>query len=333
MIITDVYLAPESTGAPSAERARLPGIEYAARFGQRAVLVHGWRDWLARYLGREDLAALAPARVAAALLAPGAGSDWIASPLRLSAALTRVHLDHRGLLRLTAEELTARAMSFGRTFAGSGLTLHPLPSGQFLLRAAGIAPVASLEPARFAGGEVPALRSAGLQAAALRRTTSEIEMWLHAEGLVEASTGAGGLSANSLWLWGASGTDGDLARRHAAQPALGFGADPYLDGLWYLEGAQCAPVPGSLGTALGAGARRTVLTLSVATELQESMSSTFTEALARLDARFITPALAALHQGTLAGVTLIANDVALSVRRGSGLKLWRRPRAGLSSLA
>jgi hypothetical protein len=167
----------------------------------------------------------------------------------------------------------------------------------------------------------------------LLRTTSEIEMWLHAQALGGPRTGAGGLSVNSLWLWGASGTDGNLARRHAAEPVLGFGADPYLDGLWYLQGAQCGPVPESLGTALGAGARRTVVTLSVATELQESISSTFTEALARLDARFITPALAALHLGTLAGVTLIANDVALSVRRGSGLKLWRRPRAGLASFA
>jgi hypothetical protein len=332
MVLTDVYLPTEEPHAPRVGGGRLAGLEYTGRFGSRTVLRRGWRDWLARYLGREDLAALAPARIAAAVLGPGVGSDWIATPVHLSAALTRVHLDHRGLLRLKPEELAELALSFGRTFAGSGLTLYPLPCGEFLLRAAGIAVTDSIEPARVAGGEVVPLRSAGSEGAALRRAASEIEMWLHAHSGGASGAPAGQPRVNALWLWGARGAEGEAARRRAPEPVAGFGSEAYLDGLWHLEGAQCSPVPQDLQAVLGAGARRTVLALSVAAQLEESMSATFSEALAMLDARFIAPALAALG-GTLASVTLIANDTALRVRRGSGLKRWRRARPALAGFA
>jgi hypothetical protein len=333
MIITDVYLSPESSAALRGERGRLPGIEYAARFGRRAALKHGWRDWLAGHLGREDLAGLAPARISAAVLAAGTGSEWIATPLHLSAALTRVHLDHRGQLRLAPPQQAALAQSFARAFAGSGLTLLPLPCGEFLLRAPGIAALPTPEPARFAGAEVPPLLAPIAQGAALRRTASEIEMWLHAESGGAARLPAQEPSVNALWLWGASGAAGEPTPHPGAVAVPGFGADAFLDGLWRLQGAQCRPVPGSLGAVLAAAAPRTVLALSVSAQLREAASGTFTEALAALDARFITPALAALGQGTLTSVTLIVNDIALSVRRGSGLKLWRRPRTGLAGLA
>jgi hypothetical protein len=330
MLLTDVYLPPESLPAPPDGGVRLPGIEYAARFGQRTPLRQGWRAWLAHYLGRADLAELAPARVAASPLPEAPGTAWLATPLHLSAGLNSVHLDHRGLLRLGSQQLQTLALSFEQVFAGSGLTLIPL-HGEFLLRAPDIAAVPTPEPARFAGGQIPAALPAGRQSAALRRTAAEIEMWLHAQSAHPGS--APEVSANALWLWGAAGAAGPLHRRASTEPVMGFGADAYLDGLWHLEGAQCAAVPEGLGPLLRAGARRSVLALSVAAQLQESTSLRFTEALARLDARFITPAVKALRARTLASVTLIANDTALSVQRGSALKLWRRPRAGLASLA
>jgi hypothetical protein len=330
MLLTDVYLPRESSPAPLDPGVRLPGIEHAARFGQRAPLPQGWRAWLAHYLGRPDLAEVAPARVAAALLPRGTGTEWLATPLHLSAGLSSVHLDHRGLLRLTPQQLQALALSFEHVFAGSGLTLIPL-RGEFLLRAPGIEALPTPEPARFAGGQVPPALYPGPKGAALGRTAAEIEMWLHAQGAQRGS--APDLSANALWLWGAAGADGELHRRASAEPVLGFATDAYLDGLWHLVSAQCAAVPEGLEPVLRAGARRSVLALSLAAELQESMPLRFTEALARLDARFIKPALNALREGALGAVILIANDTALTVHRGSARKLWRRARAGLASLA
>ncbi len=68
-------------------------------------------------------------------------------------------------------------------------------------------------------------------------------------------------------------------------------------------------------------------------ELQRVDESSVAEAVARLDARFVSPALRALRRGELARVTLILNDMRATLRRGSHLRLWRRRRAGLGSFA
>ncbi|MGH8211125.1 MAG: hypothetical protein ACREU6_16315, partial [Steroidobacteraceae bacterium] len=64
IVISDLYLASGDVGAssetdssPGADvMGRLPGFEHAARFGQRSAIDGGWRAWLARWLGRHDLA-------------------------------------------------------------------------------------------------------------------------------------------------------------------------------------------------------------------------------------------------------------------------------------
>jgi hypothetical protein len=70
IVIADLYLAPGQTDLPPGAGAldSLPGLEHAARFGRRRSIEGegGWRPWLARWLGRDDLAAIAPAVIAAA---------------------------------------------------------------------------------------------------------------------------------------------------------------------------------------------------------------------------------------------------------------------------
>ncbi len=332
MIITDLY-HPAEEPLP-ARAALLPGIEYAGRRGSRTALTQGWRAWLARALGREDLVNVAPARIAAAVLCgntstcPPAASCWIGTPVHLSAGLTHVHLDHRGLLRLPERQLAALAAAFARTFAASGFCLAPLPSGEFLLCTPGIEAVATSDPERCAGAEIAAALPRGVHSAGLRRTAAEIEMWLHEQ----VPTGSEP-RVNALWLWGGAGVAAVPAVR-AAPPRLGYGADAYLHGLWHLEGGVCEALPASLAALPESeGASHTVLALRVAAELQESMQSTFTEALRRLDERFIAPALERLAPGGFASVSLIGNDVALTVRRGHRWRLLRRSRGGLGSFA
>ncbi len=332
IVLTDLYL-PEAPPRPVAGASvALPGIEQTGRYGQRTALTAGWRAWLARRLGRDDLAALAPARIAAAVLPATGEPQWLASPVHLSAGLSRVHLDHRGLLRLSATEQAALTRTFAHAFAGSGLTLAGLPCGEFVLQAPGIRAVPTTEPARCAGGEIAAALPRGAEAAALRRVAAEIEMWLHGQQTNAVRTRLGHLGVNALWLWG--GGEGAAAPvPRALTPApLGFGSDAYLDGLWQLHGQRCRPLPEDLTAVLSAGGDApTVLALSVAAELQ-SRHASFAQALGTLDERFIAPALAALQAGTLASVTLVANDTALTVRRRSALRIWRRGRPGLASL-
>jgi hypothetical protein len=333
IVLTDLYLPEEHTHVPCAEGASLPGIEQAGRYGERVALSGGWRPWLARLLGREDLVGISPARIAAAVLPATPEPQWLATPVHLSAGLSRVHLDHRGLLRLSAEEQASLTRAFAHAFAGSGFTLAGLPCGEFVLQAPGIPAVPTTEPARCAGAEIAAGLPQGAQAAALRRLAAEIEMWLHGEELNAVRTRLGRLSVNALWLWGGAGACATPAPRALVSAPLGFGSDAYLDGLWCLHGGNCRPLPPDLGAVLEPAVEtRTLLALSVAAELQQSTHASFAQALGALDARFIAPALAALGRGTLRSVTLAGNDTALSVRRGSALRIWRRARPGLASL-
>ena len=333
IVLTDLYL-PEAHPQLAADvPVALPGIEQAGRYGERVALSAGWRAWLARRLGREDLAALAPARIAAALLPASGEPQWLATPVHLSAGLSRVHLEHRGLLRLSEPEQAALTHAFAHTFAGSGFTLAGLPCGEFVLQAPGIRAVPTSEPARCAGGEIAAALPHGSEAAPLRRAAAEIEMWLHGAEMNALRTRLGRPSVNALWLWGGGDGAAAPAPRTLLPAPLGFGSDAYLDGLWRLLGQRCRPLPQDLAAVLSAGANApAVLALSVAAELQQSPQLSFAQALGALDARFIAPALAALRGGTLARVTLVANDTALSVRRGSALRIWRRGRPGLASL-
>jgi hypothetical protein len=330
IVITDLYLAADAAAGAASAACALPGLAQAARFAERRALTHGWRDWLVRHLGQGELAEVAPANIAAAAVAPpsaAARSQWIATPVYLQAGLSQVHLDHGGILRLPSVTLAALAASFAHTFAGAGLELVPLPSGEFLLRAAAIPALEAPEPERCAGAALASGVARGEGTALLRRTGAEIEMWLHAQ--------PSAARVNALWLWGAAGAAlPPEAARGARAPWRGFGADAYLDGLMRLRGARCGPLPRSLGELLQADAGAdTVLAVRVAQELQTEMPVSFEQGLARLDERFIAPAVAALRSGALERLTLIGNDRALALGRRSALRVWRRARAPLEAFA
>jgi len=338
IVIADLYTPVTGHAVAGA----VPGIESAGRFGERAALQHGWREWLARALGREDLAGAAPACIAAAAadVAPdgppaGAGGTlWIATPLQLTAGAARLYLDHRGVLRLPRAELAALAAAFQDTFAVSGCSLTPLSSGDFLLRTAGIAPVATIEPARCAGNDVAEALPRGAAAAPLRRLVAEIEMWLHGQPLNEARVRRGEPPVTTLWPWGAEGRAVQPERREARATLRAFGADPYVSGLWCLQADLCRALPPRLQDVLAdERASGVVLVVEAGRELQPDRHDTLNQSLARLDARFVSPALQALRRGEVGSVTLIANDTRITLRRRSHLRLWRRPRAGLRSFA
>jgi hypothetical protein len=343
IVIADLYLPR----GEDADRVRAgvtagsaPGFEFAARFGERAALADGWRAWLARRLGRGDLANLAPARIAAAMCADApegvggmAATAWIATPVQLVAGLTRVHLAAHGILRLPPAELASLAGSFRRVFGGSGLALYPLPCGELLLFTAGMPALATLEPARAVGAELAQSLPQGPQAAPLRRLGAEIEMWLHGEAVNAARAQRGEPPVTSLWLWGSADTpDTPLHAAGAAvaapRTARAFGTDAWLEGLSRIQGSAYEALPARL--RLGEEpANLEVWVLEVRQELVAAGGgASLAHALAQLDLRFMSPALAALKAGLADSVTLMANDTRVTLTPRSGRKFWRRARPG-----
>ncbi|HXY96115.1 MAG TPA: hypothetical protein VEH00_04015 [Steroidobacteraceae bacterium] len=337
IVIADLYLPSEELpGAPAAEPGALAGLEYAGRFGERQRLAAGWREWLAHWLGRGDLAGVSVAAIAAAAPGHDAATRWIATPVELVAGLTRVHLGRRGIVRLTPPEQAALAEAFHRAFAGSGLALEPLSDGQFLAVTPGIAAVATAEPARCAGGLLVVPQ--GPAAAPLLKLIAEIEMWLHGAALNEARIARGAAPVTGLWLWGATGSalpavrsSGGLTGQRAGTTAA-FGSDAFIAGLLCLDGRVMEPLPQRLERVFAdCSAERAVVVVELAGELPGEDWS-LSAAAAALDRRLIQPALAALRDGSLGRVTLLANDTRIAIGRRSGLKRWRRARAGLAAL-
>ena len=345
IVVPDLYLPHELGGASSesAAFANVKGLERVARFGARARLAYGWREWLLRSAGRADLEGVAPVCIAAATLDASSaasadrheaqpGTRWIATAVHLHAGLRRVHLDHRGLLHLAPQEQAELAADFTRTFGSSNQALAPLPAGEFLLDTPGVTAAATHEPARCVGGELDELMPAGVAAAPLRRLLAEIEMWLHAQPLNEARLRRGQPTVTGLWPWGAIGRIVRPERRAQSEVPRAFGEDAWLAGLCRIQGSECRAPPEHLEEVLAAGAGASVLLTGVGGQLRRD-EDTVAEALSRLDERFISPALQALRRGALDGLSVVLNDTRVQVRRESLYRFWRRGRSGLAGFA
>lgn len=372
IVISDFYLPPASPGPSpglvqgqlesppgAASQTAFPGIEHIARFGEQTVLEEGWRPWLARWLGRGDLAHLAPAVIAADGVEPAApggapnSTTWIATPVHLIAGLTSLHLDRRSILRLSAADLESFAQDFNRTFGDTSLRLTPLAAGDFLMQGPATLTAATTEPARALVADVEASLPKGNDAKAFKRLGAELEMWLHAHPLNETRRRRGELPVSTLWLWGGgealvlagstptpqAGAQIGTPPQHPTSPSAAsntsraFGNDPYLTGLWRLNGDHTQALPAQLTNLLSDPThQRAVLVTEVTSLLQLNPPWTVLEALAEIDRRFVSPAITALGEGVIGSIVLIANDTQWRIRRRDRLKFWRRPRPGISAL-
>ncbi len=338
IIITDLYLAgaPEPAGASAA----MPALEHIARFAHQRGPQSDWRAWVARWLGLTQYAQLPPASIAAAGQPVPGETVWFASPLHLIAGVGRVHLRRSGRLCLAPQTLARLAADFNSTFAGSGFALAPLASGEFLLGAPRGLSARTCDPARVPQAGLLEALPLGEGAAVLRRLGAEIEMWLHAHPLNEARARQGEPPLSQLWIWGggeaAAGAGGGAPPGAAAGQGHGavvYGSDPYLAGLACLGGLGCAPLPPAQPLAPAGLEARALMALEVSAALRREPGWDLAEALAALDRSWIAAGLEALRSGTVARLTLLANDRLWRLARADRLRRWRRRRGGLGALA
>jgi hypothetical protein len=328
IVIADLYLSAEAC----LDAEGLAGLERVARFGRKVLLTEGWRAWLARGAGRAELAAAAPAVVAALCTAEGAADFlWLATPVHLLTGLTSLHLVQRGLLRLPMTTLRVLAEDFAREFHGSGFKLEALPSGGFLLAGPAVSAAATLEPARCVGMDIGAALPA---AAALRRLGAEMEIWLHEHPVNLARIERGELPVSTLWLWGGGiGAQVASAAADTAQPSeRSYGCDPYLDGLACANGTRTQKLPERIDELLHTRARRIVIVVDLAQHLEADRAAGAAAALAALDARWVLPATRLVARGAVRILRVVANSRCLSFTRRDCLRLWRPPCRGLRGI-
>jgi hypothetical protein len=342
IVIADLYWHPEL--APelelTAQLAALPGLTVARRYGEVSRLEDDWRQWLAHWSHPGARPSEAPGTVAAAALGPVLATDagaarqaWIATPVHLTAGLTSLHLDRRGLLRLPEDELRHLAEDFRGVLGESAFSLHALPHGDFLLLGPALAAVRTIEPARAVGHPLAQSRPSGEGAAALRRLQGEIEMWLHGHPVNQARLRRGAAPVSALWPWGGGPVRPEWQPSGGSSGDVAFASDTYTWGLLRLKGAQSRPLPDTLADVLGyAPAQRAAVIVELAQVLQTHPTWTLVETLTAIDGRFLAPAVQAVRAGSLASLAIIANDRCLHIRPRDLRRWWRRPRPALQGL-
>lgn len=288
-----------------------------------APVVYGdWRGWLARRLGRADLALQPPAH-----LASGSGvqanGPWFATPVSLVAALDHVRLAPDGCVRLAPDEAAQLAADFaarlgGTAADGAPLALQPAGAEGFLLT--GLAATARThDPARVLGADIGPWLPTGAGAGALRRLGSEIEMWLHEHPLARAQRRRGAAPVTALWLWGGytavpappapAPAPVPVAAQAVAPWPRGYGSDSWLRGVWRAGGETLAG-PGATFASVGmAPDRDTVVVV---------------RGDARFESQWLAPALEALAARRLRGVQLVIDERVFRFSRFDLVKPWRR---------
>jgi hypothetical protein len=345
IILSDLYLAANGRGGvddrqSAVPRDVLPALARIARFAGVSPLPGDWRGWLAGWLGRADLSAacnatpamVAAAAAGAAVLPPGTGSVWLATPLHLIAGLNSVHLDYRGLLKLDGAELDTLCQDFATDFAARGFALQRLPGGGLLASGPRFEQLPlTCDPARLLGGGIAGSTVQGPGAAPLLQLGAELEMWLHAHPLNTARVRRRVAPLTTLWLWGGGAPAGlqPLAPRAAAHEDATFmtvfGADPVAAGLCALSGAHRRAPAASAHEILNSGAARTAALIELF-HTDQPQPASLMDLLQHLDERVLAPVVTALKDGVIQQLTLVANDRCSVLTARGGMRFWRRSR-------
>lgn len=285
-----------------------------------------WRAWLAAQVGWPNDAAVAVAaisRYAVHEVAPG--QWWLATPVHLEAALDHVRLTN--VLALSPADWTALAASYRSDFAAAPLELVGGRGPNGFLFADRAIDARTTDPARAIGRDVHGALPTGADAAPIKRTMTEIQMWLHTHPLNVEREAQGRPPVNALWIWGGGGLV-PLDRREV--PAL-LAADLFARGLWRLAGSAADSLPARLEPGIIAPSseqRSLVIVISLA----QLYGETDDERMEALDRSWLQPALDAVRAGAVTQFRLHVNDRLYALKRADLLRFWRPRRPWLEAI-
>jgi hypothetical protein len=327
-----VYFRIAARGPPRTSRA--PALERVIARADGPSSVVSWRTEAFRAIAAENTA---PPPIALAQLRASGNTEscaWVAmaTPVHLVAGMSNVHLPADGILEIDALEADTLTADFNRSFGGGSARLvRGLGSGLLCVFDAPVA-ADTIPPEEAVGGDMFANQPRGEGSAALRRLSSEIEMWLFDHAVNVARRTRGLPVINALWLWGGGGGDSPLPRvagwtagddvlfstfdRQSQYPAMGG------------RGAG-DPGAGSSGAGGSGPSRSGVVVLS---------AWPGTAAWQESEQRWLSPALDDLKAGRLCRIEMSAASTSFSVNARALRRFWRRSRAwweafGLDAIA
>ena len=289
------------------EPERAPALErLIARADVRSSVV-AWRREAYRLVAPQ--AGEPPPIATAQLRARGDSrtSGWamLATPVHLVAGMRDVHLPQGGILEIEAAEAERLAADFNRTFEGGGVHLMRGLAGALICVFDSPLAVQTASPEEALGGDIYEHQPRGADAGALRRLSSEIEMWLFGHAVNAARAARGASSVSALWLWGGGAADATVP----ATDAWTAGDDVLFSTL---------DLQPSYPRAGGSGAARSgVVVLSAwpgAPGWQEAEKS------------WVEPAFADLRAGRLRRIEICAAATSFGISARGLARFWRRRR-------
>ncbi len=327
LIVTDLYLEGPAAAPTDSAPPRLPDLETLLARGN--CLERGdWHEWICRRvaLGARGRIPIAPIARFAHQQTPTAGQLWLAQCVHLEAGVDRVYLRNASPPSFSAEEWQAIESGFNRSFATSGQSLIEGRGSCAYLACEQPLDVETRDPARVRGSDIHAALPSGPDAVAAKRLLTEIQMWLHEHPVNMRREERGVETVNAMWIWGG----GHLPDRGAAAvlPAL-YGDDPFLDGLWRLQGGAGFHLPASLDAVDLATNEAIVVALQSTPDAAQSHA----QCMMALEQDWFAPAVAALRGGQLSRIQLHANDRLVALDRSGLWRIWRRPRRWVEVLA
>lgn len=287
------------------ERQRAPLLERLVARAAAGIQIADWRiDAMHAVAPSVDAASA----VAAAVLCTGAEpstSSWpwacVASPVHLTAGMSRVSMSADGVLPLAADEAAALTADFNRVFA-DGTRLTRRHGTHLLCEFASSVIAVTHDPEVVAGRDVFDFQPTGRDAPRLRRLMTEVEMWLFDHAVNRARAARGQPPVIGLWLWG-GGRAGD------PKPALP---------IWAAGDDVCFGAFGSESTLPDVACGRARSGVVVCDTHPGGSQWLETER------RWLEPCWAALNSGRLERLELSAGEYRVSLRRGIQWRRWRR---------
>jgi hypothetical protein len=291
---------------------RAPLLEHLLVHATATFSADDWRREAFRLLA-VDAAAVPPVAAAALqAVAPATPPAWVcvASPLHLVAGMSNVTLSAEGLLNLDEAEAQQLAMDHRHVFSGSGSSLVVGRNGLLLSVFDRSLDVKLSDPEQVLGHDVYEYQPTGADAAQMRASMSEIEMWLHEHAVNRARSARGLPAVTGLWLWGG----GPILSAPPAVRGWTVGHDPLFEVLGNVTEFPSADLVGS-----GAG-------IVVTAERPGSAG------WPAFEARWLGPAAEALSAGVIDSIELSAGERRFRLRKGMRWRVWRRARPWWESL-
>jgi len=252
---------------------------------------------------------------------PGKDAWLCADPVHLRFSRNTLVIDAAGP-DLAIEEAAPLVAALNEHLGEFGEFLAPHPR-RWYLRAKRTPRIVTHSLSAITGRTLEPFLPQGEDARDWRRLINEAQVLLHNHPLNAAREAKGRPTANSLWPWGAGVLPGA-----ARAPAPHVHADqPLALGLAKLASVPAAPLPAQFENAVLQG----LTFLENLSEAAQSLdAATWRSGLTELEARWFTPALAALKARRIHGLRLTAlgDDaiVDLTLDAGDLWQFWRRPK-------